>query len=521
MTSLDRLSPAALDAHRVHGLPDQVRPPAPLDRSAPPGIVHLGIGAFHRAHQAVVTERAGAAHNDSRWGIVGVTQRSASVRDQLAPQGGLYGVLELSQEPDGTPRTALDLIGSVRDVLFPGEDTAKVMEAIAATPTRIVSLTVTEKGYRRHPQGGPDFADPALGHDLDLLARELGGKRDALATPSRSAIGTLLRGLAHRWATSGAPLTVVVCDNLLDNGPQVAQLVHRIVDSSPAKSAEAFGSWLRESVAFPASMVDRIVPATTDAHRATAEHLLGLRDAGLVVAEPFLQWVIEDRFAGPRPAWEDGGATLTDNVTPYEHTKLRVLNGTHSFLAYAGALRGHALIADAVADPELNALARELIDSDAIPSLEKVDEIDVEGYRESVLERFANGAIGHTTVQIAMDGSQKLPIRFLGTAADRLAAGAVPHAIARAVAAWMLYVYTTTQDSLEVGGTRVELDDPLATPLADAARGPLDSLADRLLAMDAIFPAHLAEDPRWRDAVRAGLREVSSWSEAPAMGALR
>jgi len=263
-------------------------------------------------------------------------------------------------------------------------------------------------------------------------------------------------------------------------------------------------------------MVDRIVPKTTDDHRRAAEALLGATDAGLVVAEPFSQWVIQDRFAGPRPSWETVGAQLTRNVSPYEHTKLRVLNGTHSFLAYAGALRGHALIADAVADPELHAMARAMIDEDAIPSLGAIDEIDLAAYRESVLERFANAAIGHTTVQIAMDGSQKLPIRFLGIARDRLAAGAVPHATSRAVAAWMLYVHATTSGQLDVAGAPVALDDPLASRLADAAAGSIDGLADRLVTRSGIFPTALAEDDRFLGAVRTAVREIASWTAEPA-----
>ncbi|WP_084129069.1 mannitol dehydrogenase family protein [Demequina sp. NBRC 110055] len=504
MTSLPRLSTATLASLSASGFPSAVAIPPGLDRTTAPGIVHLGIGAFHRAHQAVFTQRAAAATADDRWGIVGVTQRSAGVRSQLAPQDGLYGVLELSDAGAG-----IELVGQVRDVLFPAEQTADVLAAIAAPTTHIVSLTVTEKGYRRSASGGPDMTDPALAFDLELLSREIDGAADATVT-SHSAIGLLLRGLAHRWHGGGEPLTVVVCDNLMDNGPQVELLVHSIVDACPAAGAEGFVDWLRSSVAFPATMVDRIVPATTDTHRATASALVGATDAGLVVAEPFMQWVIQDRFAGTRPAWEHAGAQITDDVSAYEHTKLRILNGTHSALAYLGALRGHALIADAVADPELHAFARALIDEDAVPSLAPSAEIDTAAYRESVLERFANAAIGHTTVQIAMDGSQKLPIRFLATARDRLAAGHVPHAIARAVAAWMLYVRATTDGELEVAGRRVELDDPLASLLGELAAGPLDGLADRLIDGSGIFPAGVADDDRFRAAVRSAVADLQA-----------
>ncbi|WP_062525930.1 mannitol dehydrogenase family protein [Demequina rhizosphaerae] len=508
MTPLPRLDRRTLDSLVASGLDPAVRVPATASRDLATGIVHLGIGAFHRAHQAVFTERAAAATGDDRWGIHGVTQRSASVRDQLLPQGGLYGVLEVSDDGRGRASTVLDLVGSVRDVSYPAEDTARVLATIAAPTTHIVSLTVTEKGYRRAADGGPDLADPALAFDLGVLAHEIDGSATDDREPSRSAIGLLVRALAHRWRAGAEPLSVVVCDNLLDNGPQVEALVHALVAACPAAASSELLDWIRSSVAFPATMVDRIVPATTDAHRRVAERLLGATDAGLVVAEPFRQWVIQDRFAGPRPAWELAGATLTADVTPYEQTKLRLLNGTHSMLAYAGALRGHTMIADAVADPVLHDLARALIDEDSMPSLGPDTGIDLEAYRDSVLERFANAAIGHTTVQVAMDGSQKLPIRLLGIARDRLAAGHVPHAAARAVAAWMLYVRAASSGTLEVGGAPVALDDPAAARLGNAAAGSVDGLADRLLDSSGVFPADLAEDDRWRAAVRAGVTEL-------------
>jgi fructuronate reductase len=523
MTSLPRLSPAILEQLSSAGFGSAgfgsadsapaVRMPAALNRDRTPGIVHLGIGAFHRAHQAVFTERAAAEANDDRWGIYGVTQRSASVRDQLRPQGGLYGVLELSQDGAGSRVASLSIIGSVRHVLFPAEETARVLTAIAAPTTHIVSLTVTEKGYRRAPHGGPNLADPALAFDLEVLEREIDGRASDSKEPSRSAIGLLVRALAHRWRTNGQPLTVVVCDNLLDNGPQVERLVQTLVEGSPAAGAPALLSWIQASVTFPATMVDRIVPSTTPEHRAVAQSMLGATDAGLVVAEPFSQWVIQDRFAGPRPAWELAGATITDDVSAHEDAKLRILNGTHSFLAYAGALRGHATIADAVADPELRQAALALINEDAIPSLGDSD-IDLSTYRDLVIERFENAAIGHTTVQIAMDGSQKLPIRLLGTARDRLAAGHVPHATAYAVAAWMLYVRESTSGELRVAGTTVALDDPAAEDLARAASGPLDSIVDRLMDSTGVFSTDLAGDDQWRLALRAAVRDIASTSRA-------
>lgn len=492
-----RLSRATLGALDAHHIPPRVRLPAVDPGAVSIGIVHLGLGAFHRAHQAVFTEDAAAGSGELGWGILGVTQRSARVVEQLAPQDGLYGVLT-----KGSEETSLRLVGSLRDVAFPGTDTARVLETIAAPTTHVVTLTVTEKGYRRAADGGPDLGDPDLAADLETLAAEL--RAGAVADrPARSPLGLLLRGLAQRRRRDAGPLTVVCCDNLAENGPVLAALVGAGVDSVPG--GDRLRGWIEASVRFPATMVDRIVPATTDAHRDEAHALLGLGDAGLVVGEPFSQWVVEDAFAGPRPAWEQAGATLTADVAPYERAKLRVLNASHSTLAYLGALRGHATIAEAMSDPDLAATVRALVDEDVLPTLVAPDGLDLERYRDDVLARFANPNTGHTTVQVAMDGSQKLPQRLLGTVRDRLAAGAVPTASATTVAAWIAYVRATTQGELEVDGHRISLDDPLASTLAAAAAGPLDALADRMLDVRPVFGDDLADSQEFRVAVRAAV----------------
>jgi fructuronate reductase len=492
-----RLSRATLASVGPAGLPAGVQWPALDPAAVSIGMVHLGLGAFHRAHQAVFTEDAAAATGELGWGILGVTQRSARVVEQLAPQDGLYGVLT-----KGTDTTSLRLVGSLRDVAFPGTDTARILETLAAPTTHVVTLTVTEKGYRRSAAGGPDLTDPDLAADLEALAAELRGGRTDLP-PARSPIGLLLRGLALRRSRDAGPLTVVCCDNLAENGAVLAALVAATLDATPG--GDALRAWVAASVRFPATMVDRIVPATTDAHRAEARGLLGLSDAGLVVGEPFSQWVVQDTFAGPRPAWERAGATLTADVAPFERAKLRVLNASHSTLAYLGALRGHATIAQAVADPDLAAAVRALVDEDVLPTLVAPDGLDLPRYRDDVLARFANPNTGHTTVQVAMDGSQKLPQRLLGTVRDRIAAGAVPTASAVTVAAWIAYVRATTQGELEVDGRRIALDDPLAPTLAAAAGGPLDALADRMLDVREVFGEDLGGSPAFRAAGRTAV----------------
>jgi mannitol-1-phosphate/altronate dehydrogenase len=411
------------------------------------GIVHLGIGAFHRAHQAVYTEDAGDG-----WGICGITQRSAAVADRLVPQDGLYSVLER-----GPAGTSARIIGSVREVLT-GEAT---VPRIADPAVRIVSLTVTEKGYRRDPASGrlrPD--DPELQADLAGL-------------PPRTVIGRLVQGLAHREA----PVTVLCCDNLTANGPALRGLVEEY--------AEKAGIAIRCETAFPSSMVDRIVPATTAEDLDEAERLLGVRDEGAVVTEPFTQWVIEDDFAAGRPAWDSAGAIMTADVAPYETMKLRLLNGAHSMLAYLGS--DHTYVSEAVG--ELGDVVRRYMDEDASPTLDLPAGFDVEAYKSSLLERFANPALRHRTAQIAMDGSQKLPQRLLGVVRDRLAAGAEPRWAALAVAAWMRHVKTAR-----------ELDDPLADTLRQAAAGASSpaELVDALLAVTEVFGPDLRESALFR-----------------------
>lgn len=515
-----RLSLATLDQATTRS---QVRGPAVDPTAVSVGIVHLGVGAFHRAHQAVFTEDAAAATGETCWGILGVTQRSAAVVDQLAPQDGLYGVLTKAADS-----TSLRIIGSLRGVAYPGTDTPRILAALAADTTHVVTLTVTEKGYRAGTDGSLDLSDDDVRADLAALAAQLGGVGVAASAagdvgavlaigvdPARSPIGLLVRGLALRQAAGGAPITVMTCDNMVDNGNVVRALVSQFVEAGAALSDTAapgwvadrwaaLRSWLAESVTFPCTMVDRIVPATTAADRAEATALTGLRDDGLVVGEPFMQWVIEDSFAGPRPAWERVGATLTDDVAPYEQAKLRMLNGTHSMLAYLGALTGHRLIADAVTDPELAAVARTLLVDDVIPTLQAPPGLDLAEYAESLIERFANPSTGHTTIQVAMDGSKKLPFRLLGTVADRLAAGAVPEGAARAVAAWMVFVHRGET----FGGEPLVLDDPLATELRQAATGPDTRLVARMLSLRQVFPPAVAEHAGFRAAVERHVADL-------------
>ena len=452
------------------------------------GILHLGLGAFHRAHQAVYTEEAATATGERRWGICGVTQRSPAVQEQLLPQDGLYGLLERSPE-----RTRLRVVGAIRDVLFPAGQAAALDARFDDPAVAVISLTVTEKGYRRNGRGGLDLSDP-------LVAQDIAGG------PPQSVVGRLARGLQRRARGSGAPVTVLCCDNLNSNGRVLAGLVADFCRALPSTEGDRLAGWIAANVTYPCTMVDRIVPATTAADRTLAASMLGLADDGLVVAEPFRQWVVEDDFAADRPAWEAAGAQFTKDVAPYELMKLRILNGAHSTLAYLGALSGYATIAETVADDELLSVARNLINEDAIPALAPPDGTDLAAYGDEVLARFGNPALAHRTVQVAMDGSQKLPLRLLGTVRDNLRAGRHPRYATCGVAAWMAYLASPNAR----GGMPLPIDDPLADRLAAAARGRTEpaAIVDGLLGLTEIFGEDLPQVDWFRRELVDGVRNL-------------
>lgn len=480
MTSLPRLSAATLQA-----LPAHVHRPA-YDRAAlATGIVHLGLGAFHRAHQAVYTDGAIAA-GDMRWGIVGASLRAADTRNALDPQDGLYTIAIRAAEGEN-----LRVIGALRGVLVAPESPARLIAAMTDPAVRIVSLTVTEKGYCH---------DPATG----VLNEEHPDIRHDLATPStpRSAPGYIVEALARRRAAGVPPFTVLTCDNLPANGHTAGRVVARLAELRDP----GLGRYVAEEVAFPSTMVDRIVPATTNDDRARIEATLGMVDAWPVMTEPFSQWVIEDRFPQGRPDWAAQGAELVADVGPYETMKLRLLNGAHSSLAYLGYLAGRETVADAMALAPLALHVRRLMDEEAGPTLTLPPGADVEGYKDRLIARFRNPALRHRTWQIAMDGSQKLPQRLLGTVRDRLAAGAPIPRLALGVAAWMRYV-----TGIDEAGQAIDVRDPLATELqrrAGEAGRIATRLAPALMEVDAIFGTDLPRDPRFVEPVTSALESL-------------
>ena len=491
----DLLGTAALG-----NLPAECRPRI-TPGAAGPGIVHLGLGAFHRAHQAVYTEDAMAAAGGD-WGIVGVAPRSAAVVDALTAQDRLYSVTTLA-----TRGSTTRVIGSLSGVRRAAADPGGVVALLADPRIRVVTLTVTEKGYRLDPATGQLLLD-------DELRADLAFNSGAFDSGPRTVPGLLVHGLAARRRADAGPIALVSCDNLPANGQRLRGLVEQSVQRL---RSDALADWVRDNVTFPGTMVDRIVPATTAETLAIAAAALGVRDLAAVCGEPYYQWVVEDDFPGGRPAWERAGAVLTGDAQPWERLKLRTLNGVHSAIAYLGAVAGRETIAGALDLPGLDRAMRRFIAEDVAPTLTPPDGVSVADYGDEVLERFANPAIGHRTVQVAMDGTQKLPQRVLHTILDRRAAGGTPRWGALVVAGWMRFVQGVADD-----GRALPLDDPLAETIrARLAASPStpDGVVDALLGLRTVFEPALAGDATVRALLVEWLTALTKYGVADTLEA--
>jgi fructuronate reductase len=428
------------------------------------GVVHFGPGAFHRAHQAFYFDQLLA--KDPRWGISAVSLKSPGVRDALQPQDGLYTLAQLDTE------TTFRIVGSIVEVLVAPEDPPAVFARLAAPMTRMVTLTVTEKGYCLTGDGKLDAAHPDIVHDL--------------ASPREpvSAVGYIVEGLRRRHQAGLPPYAVVACDNLADNGWRLKAAVVAFAQAiDPALAA-----WVEAEGRFPRTMVDSITPATDDALRTRVEAATGLTDAWPIQREAFTQWVVEDVLGDGAPDLASVGVTLTDDVRGFERAKLRLLNGVHSTIAYAGLLKGLETVFEAISDPELAKLAEDLMVQDIIPTLTAPRVLDLEAYAQAILARFRNPEIRHLLAQIAWDGSQKLPFRVLGTVADALEAGRSVDRLALPLAAWMHFVRRRAGDG-------VKIVDPLADRLVETAAactgGAAGDVAE-FLKLEPVFSRELA-----------------------------
>jgi len=434
-----RLSDATLGR-----LPASVARPG-YDRSAlTPGIVHIGPGAFHRAHQAAYVDSI--LGQDPRWAISAVALNSTGVADALGPQDGLYTLALLDRE------TGYRVIGSITELLTAQRRDA-ILSRIAAPTTRLLTTTVTEKGYHLDGGGALDLEHPAI-------VRELTG-----AEPSTLS-GWLVAGLAARRAAGGGAITLMACDNLADNGRRFRRAVRDLA----AARDPGLAAWIDDHVRFPSTMVDSITPATDDALRESVRAATGLEDAWPIQREGFAQWVIEDDFAGDRPPLDLAGAQFTRDVRGFENAKLRLLNGAHSTLAYVCLLMGFATVREAMACAPLAAFAERLMRQDIAPSIMPPAEMDLSAYIADVLARFANPAIAHQLAQIAWDGSQKLPYRLCDTIRDARAAGRSVERLAIPIAAWFRFL-----ELRKAGGET--LVDPRADALLARAGEPAALLA--------------------------------------------
>ncbi len=472
-----RLCNAALSS-----LPSVVRRPDYDRNGVQPGIVHIGPGAFHRVHQAWYAQRWLAS--DTRWGIVEVSLRSPALRDTLAGQDWLYTLAELDDE------ISFEVIGSMCEALVASESPTAAMERIARPMTRMITLTVTEKGYCLDAEGRLDFDHADIRHDLADPAAPV------------SAVGLVVGGLALRRERGLHGVPVLSCDNLAGNG----RLLAAALESFARRRDPSLADWIAAQIPCPCTMVDSITPATSDALRQRVAAAIALDDHWPVQRERFVQWVVEAHASREAPDWAAAGVTITDDVSGYERAKLRILNAAHSTLAYRGLLRGHETVAEAMRDESLVTLVRALVIEEVLPTLRPVKGLDYGAYLASILRRFQNPALRHELAQIAWDGSQKLPFRVLGTVRDGLANGQDVTRLCGTVAAWMHFVRRRA-------AAGIAIVDPLSDRLLRLARDETSGEASRdipaFLGLETMFPRDLVADQRFRDALARAYAELA------------
>lgn len=476
--SPETLGPALLDR-----LPASVQTPAYDRASLAPGMAHLGVGAFHRCHQAEYTDDLLSLRFD-RWGIVGINIRPPSLADMLGRQSGLY--TRLIRE---NSHIEARVIGSIVNVVDSQDSPEPALEVLASPDIELVTMTVTEKGYCHIPSSGDlDLDHPDIVHDL------------ANPETPRSVPGILARALELRQATHGRSMTLLSCDNIPTNGV----ILETVVRSFAERRGNGLADWISANAAFPSAMVDRIAPAVTQDDLDSVEHWFGYRDGAVAVCEPFRQWVIEQKFAGRMPRWDLVGATFVDDVTPFEHLKMRVLNGAQTTLATLGVLAGLEHTFDAIADPLLSAFIRRMLIEETLPTLMPVPGILPLAYVEQSLGRLKNTAIHHRNHQIATDGSQKIVQRLLNPIRDRLRQGQSISLLPVPVAGWMAYLIQASARF----GKRWPVSDPYAgkvADIADATGRDTPALASAILAIDTIFDPGLAANETFRAAVTSAL----------------
>ena len=465
-------------------LPGNVRVPKYDRRQIANGIVHIGVGGFHRSHQAFYLDDYFHQNPGSEWGICGVglldNDYDRRMRDALLSQDCLYTLVERS--PDGDRAR---IIGSIARYLFAPDDRQAVIEAMAAESCRIVTLTITESGYYYIEGSGElDVNHPTIQHDLQHPDQPIG------------TYGFLTAALEKRWKQGLAPFTVLSCDNVQGNGV----MVRKMLTAFAQMRDPALGRWVALHVAFPNCMVDRITPFTTPQDIQMLAEQFGIDDAFPVVTEPFIQWVIEDSFCAGRPDWESVGVQMTKDVHPYEMMKIRLLNGSHLLIGYLGSLAGYSYVDEVMTDPLFGQAVAKLMD-EVTPTLKPVPGIDLVDYKKTLIERFSNPKIRDRLPRLCLNGSAKIPKFVLVSLRDQLQLGGAIDYLSLTVAAWCRYL--TSRDRQ---GQLIPIDDPLADILTQHAC--LSELDPRpLLSISEIF-GDLVQSPRFFEAVADQLRSL-------------
>jgi mannitol 2-dehydrogenase len=445
--------PVQLKQENLHRLADEITRPS-YDRSkVKAGIVHIGVGGFHRSHQAYYTDALLSDSEASDWGICGVGLRDADrkIGDILKAQDYLYTLIV--KHPQGTVETCI--IGSLIDFMLACDDPGAVIDRMASADTKIVSLTITEGGYNFNPATGEfDFDNPDVRHDLEH------------PSSPKTVFGYLTAALKKRRALGLPAVTIQSCDNIQHNGDMTRKMLLAFAHKQDADLAR----WIESDVSFPNAMVDRITPVTTPEDIAYLRSAMGLEDQWPVTCEPFTQWVIEDNFSNGRPAWEKVGAQFVPDVTPYEKMKIRLLNAGHSVLGMLGSIHGHKTIDGCMADPLFAAYVRRFMDVEATPVLDPVEGVELEAYKDSLIERFGNPNIKDSVARICLESSAKLPKFLIPTITENLALGGSIRYATLVIAAWCFY----SDKGVDQHGERLDIVDVLKDELHQAAQGTAD-----------------------------------------------
>ncbi|OMH38398.1 mannitol dehydrogenase [Motiliproteus sp. MSK22-1] len=450
------------------------------------GIVHIGVGGFHRAHQAVYTHQLLQQGSSNQWGICGVGLRPADKEMQktLEQQDYLYTLLEMG----GSSQSTAKVIGSICNFLFAPENPEAVIEKLASPDTRIVSLTITEGGYNIDDHNGEfNRTHPDIIHDLQ--------HPDSPVT----VFGFIAEALDRRKQRQLPPFTLMSCDNVPQNG----DVTRRALLSYAIMRDPELGDWITSQVSFPNSMVDRITPMTQPEHKRLVTQQYGIEDNWPVVCEPYMQWVLEDNFCNGRPTWEEVGVQLTDDVAPYEKMKIRLLNASHSAMAYLGYLCGFRYTHEVMNNSNLVQFIRDFMDIDVTPSLDKVPGIDLSLYKDTLIERFSNRQIGDQLTRLCMDGSSKIP-KFLLPTVDYLIQNQLSlQRVSLIIASWALFLHRAASQEQEC-----PIQDPLANELKSAVLNQ-DNLIYSLLGIKSVFGSELLQSKPFLKACEQSLAQLN------------